>query len=194
MKSFLLCAALTLPAAAEPPVGPGAGLAQFEGVLRDIAAGARAAADDLRDSVAGRPAPVAPAPAPVPTAEITDLTAYFDHMPGIVMPGAPADPRELHVSIRVSNPTDRPLTYRVVEAAVTTLPLVKGAPVALNDADGAPAIGVDRTLAPGAVAHFQLRGAFGRAAAGERLRATVTVRLGEQTVTLRASAVIDSVQ
>lgn len=193
MNTLLLCAALVLPAAAQPPVGRAGGLADFENALRDIAAGARAKAEELRSSIADRETPAAPAAAPVPTAELVDLVAYFDRMPSIVGAGGPADPRQLHITVRVTNPTDRALTYRVEEAALTTLPMGKGAPVLLNDLDGAPSVGVDRTLAAGGSATFQMRGSFGRARAGERLRATVTMRLGSETVTLRAAAVVAEV-
>ncbi len=194
MNALLLCAVLVLPAAAQPSVGPAGGLAEFENVLRDIAAGARAKAEELRSSIAGRPDPVvATAPAPVPAAEIVELVAYFDRMPSIVGAGGPADPRQLHIMVRVTNPTGSALTYRVEEAAVTTLPVGKGAPVLLNEQDGSPSVGVDRTLAAGETALFQMRGSFGRARAGDRLRATVTMRLGSETVVLRAAAVIADV-
>jgi hypothetical protein len=193
MNALLLCAALVLPAAAQPTVGPAGGLAEFENALRDIAAGARAKAEELRSSIAGRETPAAPAPVPAPTAELVDLVAYFDRMPGIVGAGGPADPRQLHITVRVTNPTDLPLTYRVEEAALTTLPVGKGAAVLLNETDGSPSVGVDRTLAAGGTATFQMRGSFGRARAGDRLRATVTMRLGSETVTLRAAVVVSEV-
>lgn len=189
-RSLWLCALLAVPAAAEAPAGPEAGLRPLERAFEDLAAGARAGGETLRRALAARPAPSPVAAAP--SIEVVEFTAFYDRMPGIIGAGAPSDPRVLALTLRVRNPGAAPVTVRLEEAALSFSPLTKGAAVTLTAPDGSAVIGADRAVPAGGSETITLRGrgVFAHGRDGDRLRATLTFRLDGRRVEVRAATVV----